>query len=154
LFKAIFDNYKGGVLPSQPAALEREIVGLGVSEKVKDRARQKFEKSAEQAGFFEHGKNRLVMPAGAPIREPLREPAKEDDGGGGFVGSGGGGEGGGEKLDLDPLLIALLKKIPTAEKGWPAPQRVRWFRTFAMNVSQIYDEDDSPVEMEIKGVEA
>jgi hypothetical protein len=46
-------------------------------------------------------------------------------------------------------LVALLKKIPEAEKGWPAAQRVRWFRTFAMNVSQIYDGDDEPVEMKI-----
>ncbi len=30
LFKAIFEKYKGGVLPAQAAALEREIVGLGV----------------------------------------------------------------------------------------------------------------------------
>jgi len=48
------------VLPAQAAALEREIVGLGVSDKVKDRARQKFEKSAEQTGFFEHGKTGLL----------------------------------------------------------------------------------------------
>jgi hypothetical protein len=26
---------------------------------------------------------------------------------------------------------------------------VRWFRTFAMNVSQIYDGDGEPVEMKI-----
>jgi hypothetical protein len=43
---------------------------------------------------------------------------------------------------------ALLKKIPTSG-DWPATQRVRWFRTFAMNVSQIYDEDDAPVELKI-----
>jgi hypothetical protein len=47
------------------------------------------------------------------------------------------------------LLIALLKKVPSPEKGWPAPARVRWFRTFAMNVSQIYDGDGEPVEMKI-----
>jgi hypothetical protein len=47
-------------------------------------------------------------------------------------------------------LIALLKKIPDADKGWPAAHRVRWFRTFAMNVSQIYDEDGDPVEMKIE----
>jgi hypothetical protein len=47
-------------------------------------------------------------------------------------------------------LIALLKKIPDASKGWSGPDRVRWFRTFAMNVSQIYDADESePVEMKI-----
>jgi hypothetical protein len=28
-------------------------------------------------------------------------------------------------------------------------QRVRWFRTFAMNVSQIYD-NETPIELEIK----
>jgi hypothetical protein len=62
----------------------------------------------------------------------------------------GNGDGDGtDGLNLDPLLIALLKKIPDAEKGWPAAQRVRWFRTFAMNVSQIYDGDDEPVEMKI-----
>jgi hypothetical protein len=63
----------------------------------------------------------------------------------------GGGDGGGtDDLNLDPLLVALLKKIPDAEKGWPAAQRVRWFRTFAMNVSQIHDEDGEPVEMKIE----
>ena len=36
-------------------------------------------------------------------------------------------------------------------KGWPATQRLRWFRTFAMNVSQIYDGDAmEPVEMKIE----
>jgi hypothetical protein len=57
------------------------------------------------------------------------------------MGSGNGDGGGG--LELDPLLIALLQKVPSAEKGSPGPQRVRWFRTFAMNVSQIYDGDAS-----------
>jgi hypothetical protein len=41
-------------------------------------------------------------------------------------------------------------KIPTSDE-WPAQQRLRWFRTFAMNVSQIYDvaEMDEPVELKI-----
>lgn len=63
----------------------------------------------------------------------------------------GGGDGNGtDGLDLDPLLIELLKKIPETEKGWPAQQRLRWFKTFAMNVSQIYDGDENPVEMKIE----
>jgi hypothetical protein len=63
----------------------------------------------------------------------------------------GSGDGGGpDNLNLDPPLVALLKKIPEVEKGWPAAQRIRWFRTFAMNVSQIYDGDDNPVEMTIE----
>ncbi|WP_376703556.1 hypothetical protein RQ479_31080 [Mesorhizobium sp. ISC25] len=146
LFKAIFDKYKTGVLPAQAAALEREMVAMGVSEKVKDRARQRFEKSADQAGFFEHGKNRLVMPATVAGLTPPPLPHSERGGNGG----GSDGDGGGVRLDLDPLLIELLKKIPPTELGWPAAQRVRWFKTFAMNVSQIYDDDDDPVELDIK----
>ena len=58
--------------------------------------------------------------------------------------------GGTVELNLDPLLIELLKKIPPlSESGWPAAHRVRWFRTFAMNVAQIYDNDSSPIELEI-----
>jgi hypothetical protein len=49
-----------------------------------------------------------------------------------------------------PSRRALQWKIPDAEKGWPAALRVRWFRTFAMNVSQIYDGDDEAVEMKIE----
>ena len=60
-YKAIFEKYKGGFTPPA-AALERDIVGLGVAEKQTGRARQVFERSAEQAGYHEHGKNRLVMP--------------------------------------------------------------------------------------------
>lgn len=64
------------------------------------------------------------------------------------TGSGDGNGAGG--LDLDPLLIALLKKIPASGNEWPGPQRARWFRTFAMNVSQIYDGDGEPVELKIE----
>jgi hypothetical protein len=61
---------------------------------------------------------------------------------------GDGGDGDGE-LEVDPLLVALLKKMPSPAKGWPGPNRVRRFRTFAMNVSQIYDGDGDPIEMKI-----
>jgi hypothetical protein len=145
LFKAIYEKYKGGVIPP-PAALERDIVTLGVSDKQKGRARQVFEKSADESGFFEHGKDRLVMP-GVPSHEPTADEGKVKNGNGGDRGGGDAG-----KLKLDPLLIELLRKIPAPDNGWPAPQRIRWFKTFAMNVSQIYDVDGEPVEIEIKAV--
>jgi hypothetical protein len=106
-----------------------------------------MERSAEQSGFYEAGRDRLVMPGFVPQDGP-GETANEGNGNHGA----GGGTGGGQsvELNLDPLLIALLKKIPEASKGWPKPSRVRWFRTFAMNVSQIYDADEEdPVEMKI-----
>jgi hypothetical protein len=52
-----------------------------------------------------------------------------------------------DQLGLDPLLIVLYSRKP--DQGWPGAARVRWFRTFAMNVSQIYDGDGERVEMKI-----
>jgi len=143
LFKKLYDLYRGKMLPP-PAALEREMANLGVAQKQTERARQVFQRSAEIAGFFEMDRAKLIMPAGvvdmAPVEEK-KEPEKKI----------GNGSGGGADLHLDPLLIALLKKIPTDPMvGWPGPSRVRWFRTFAMNVSQIYDGEDDPVEMKIE----
>lgn len=147
LFAALFEKYKSGVTPPS-AALEREIVALGVGEKQKARARQVFESSAQQSGFRDHGANRLVMPA-----VMVAAPAGNGDkgGGDGSGGGDGGGGGGGSKieLDLDPLLIALLQKIPPQGQAWPKERRLRWFKTFAMNVSQVYDNDDEPIELNI-----
>lgn len=146
LFSALFENYKAGVTPPS-AALERELVGLGVSEKQKARARQIFESSAEQTGFREHGPNRLVLPAVVVL-----PPSAPDGVGRTGAGSNGGVTGGGGEnvgLDLDPLLIALLQKIPPQGQPWPRDRRLRWFKTFAMNVSEVYDADDQPVELSI-----
>ena len=77
LYKAIFEKYKGGVPPA--AALERDIVGLGVAEKQIVRARQVFEKSAEQGGYFENGRNRLVMPGVAMRQDSPPPPAPADE---------------------------------------------------------------------------
>ncbi len=141
LFKLLYQNHQEGVLPPA-SAIEREIAALGVAEKQKDRARQVFERSADQAGFFEHGKNRLVMPAIA-VKAGAGEGKKDEKA---ASNGGGGGDGIGH---LDPLLIELLKKIPSTADGWSDMKRLRWFQTFAMNVSQIYDSDESPVELKI-----
>jgi hypothetical protein len=55
---------------------------------------------------------------GIPQKDEIIGQRKEQD-----YSGGGGGDGG--QLELDPLLIALLKKIPSPEKGWPGPNRVR-----------------------------
>lgn len=141
LFAALFEKYKGGVIPPN-AALEREIAALGVSEKQKARARQVFENSAEQTGFREQGANRLVMPA---VVVPPPTPVDNNQLSTPVGGSSGAGSN--VELDLDPLLIALLQKIPPKGEQWPKDRRLRWFRTFAMNVSQVYDDDSEPVEL-------
>lgn len=62
LYKQIYDAYKGHQLPGN-AGIENRMVQFGVSEKQTERARQALQKSAERAGFFESGRDRLVKPA-------------------------------------------------------------------------------------------
>lgn len=142
LYGALHDKFKGGVVPPTPA-LENELVALGVAGTLKETARRVLERSAEQANFYETGRDRLVLPGFAPGQQEQKPEVKTRTGGGDGDGTGG--------LDLDPLLVALLKKIPASGSEWPGPQRARWFKTFAMNVSQIYDADeDNPVELKIE----
>lgn len=62
LFAALADEYRGSMLPPD-SGLERKISDLGVSVKQTAKARQAFQRSAELAGFFKHGRQRLVPPA-------------------------------------------------------------------------------------------
>lgn len=137
LYKAVFENHKGGVLPPA-AALEREMVTLGVAEKQKGRARQVFERAADQAGFSEHGKNRLVMP-GVPRTETLTSEGDKGKGGGGN------GEGGGDDLPqgTDPIIAGLLKRLPKVGEVWPDAQRKLWLQLLEGSFKLIYkDEGD------------
>ena len=58
------------------AALERDMVSLGVAEKQKDKARQVFERSAEQSDFFYTGRMKLVMPA-FPVKADSPPPQSQ-----------------------------------------------------------------------------
>ena len=72
LFAQLTEEYKGSLLP--PASgLEQKIADLGVSAKQTSRARVAFVQSAEQAGFFKHGKDRLVQPAN--VADSAEKPA-------------------------------------------------------------------------------
>lgn len=72
LFSALAAAYKGVALPPD-AGLERKIHDLGVSPKQVAKARQTFKKSAELAGFFRHGIDRLVPPPDVPGSSGLDE---------------------------------------------------------------------------------
>lgn len=131
LFKKLFDNYSEGVLPPA-AALEREIAGLGVAEKQKDRARQVFERSADQAGFFEHGRNRLVMPA---IKDGNAKPSSEDE-------RNGNGDGGGDgPTGLDPVIKSLVDKLPPPNSVWADPDRKLWLQILESSFKLVYKDE-------------
>jgi len=135
LYKTLFENNKGGVLPPA-AALEREMVLIGVAEKQKHTARLVFERSAQYAGFFEHGKDRLVMPGVSPDgRKDPPTPDQSDK----KIGGGGKGDGGGEK-PRHPFIEGLLKTLPDpdSDEEWPLDKRVKWLQTAANIFDLIY----------------
>lgn len=155
LYKALYKRYEGYVLPPPPA-LEREMVSLGVSEKQKDKARQAFDRSARYAGFVA-ANGRFVRPprrasaaaaiaieaavsADASIQPEAGREAQQDRYG---SGSGGGGTG---DLQLDPLIVGLLRRLPSPERNWPARERAKWLQALAVNLGIIYgsDEPDMP----------
>lgn len=111
LFAALTEEYKGVMLPPD-SGLEQKISDLGVSAKQTAKARQAFQKSAEQAGFFRHGRQRLVPPAG------LRVSAEGVD-------QGQAANGGGETLRTGALpapLVDLWLTLLDEGQSWSAEQ--------------------------------
>lgn len=149
LYSALYERFRGTVLP--PAeALERQIVLLGVAPKQKERARQAFQKSASYAGFIDPANGRFLRPGGVTPAASAESSARERPDEESRISAVPAEASVGGLTRLDPLLLALLEKIPDKQAGWPSAKRVRWFRAFAMNVSQVFDEDaDNPVELSI-----
>lgn len=73
LYREIFDKYRNGRLPGA-AGLESSMAAMGVSSRQTGKARQAFERSANQAGFFREGRDRLVMPATQAKSTPALAP--------------------------------------------------------------------------------
>jgi len=139
LYKKLYEHHRGKTLPP-PAALERVMAEFGVAKKQTDRARQTFDRSAMSAGFFEFGRDKLVMPAGAgapPL--PKEEEVKETGGGGGGGGAGAGGSGGG--LTGHPVLDALVQTLPKSGDSWDAQGRRQWLTMVAMAFDMAYGAD-------------
>jgi len=146
LYKAIYDKFKGSVLPPDNG-LESAIVSLGVAQKQKERARQVFRRSAQQAGFFQFGTDRLVQPAiKASAVAPAVTPSERD--GGESAASenqdrqGKGRDSGGE--EFHPFIQGLLRKLPPAESDWPIEGRAKWLQA-AINIFDLMykDSDES-----------
>ena len=148
LYAAVHKKYEGYTLPP-PAALEREMENFGVSSKQTGRARQAFERSAQQAGFFESGPDRLIMPAFAtrPETRPLNDvdavlPSHDKTGGGG----------GGAPPGLHPFVQGLLQTLPEPETDWPVPDRAKWLQT-AANIFDLIYEGEGGITIELAGAQ-
>lgn len=150
LYERVYDRYKGQRLPPSKA-LEREMQSLGVSSKQTDKARQAFERSAKQAGYFESGDDRLVRPRADGLTTKIQaEPehtargdrdrgddrGRRDTGtGGSGGGAGGGGSGGGQH---HPLIEGLLVTLPKIGTAWPEEDRKAWLKMADSIFAMIY----------------
>lgn len=136
LYSAVYNNFKTTTLP--PASgLEATLGTLGVAEKQRERARQILQRSAQEAGFFQFGTERLVMPAikasaPAPAVAPVEEPEPEkkrkqkDD----------------EDEDLHPFIKGLLTKLPKPDEEWTQEGRAKWLETAANIFDLLYKNSD------------
>lgn len=141
LYAKVYEHFKGYTLPGA-AALEKYMADVGVAKKQTDKARQAMMRSAKQAGFFAHGEDRLVRPAG-PGTKPL-DGKIDDKNKSGDRGKGGNGSGGGGNditlADLDPIILGLLRRIPKAGTVWPKEVRSQWLDLLEGSFQLIYKE--------------
>jgi hypothetical protein len=129
LYLVVFEEFSGRQLP-KGIALESFMVSAGVAPKQASRARQAFQRSAEEAGYFRAGRDRLTRPPVLPAQESDQDEGQQGDG----------------KEDPKPprgladhpLLKALWETLP-AQKPFTAEQRRRFFTTLAFNIDYVYD---------------
>lgn len=150
LYKRLYDDFKGKLLPPN-SGLEGYIEQLGVSPKQKDKARQVFQRSATQAGFFAFGTDRLVAPSAmstttASVPADQKPPDDEE-------------EPKDEKHDkpkppknnkLVPTILGLLDALPNFQTEWSMNERRRWLQSAATSLDLLYKRPQNQDEKEIK----
>lgn len=143
LFRAVYDQFKGSQLPPA-AALERRMQEFGVAPKQAERARQVFERSAETAGYFESGRDRLVRPANLGAQRDGDNDSKKRSGGGGDDGGSDDGDDGSVKKarKVDPIIDGLLARLPRSGEVWPEAERKLWLELLAGSFRLIYQDTD------------
>lgn len=158
LYSRLYEQFKDN-LPGN-SGLEQAMVNLGVSAGSVDRARQAFQRSAQIAGFFAFGPNRLVK----PIIKPGADGGEEGEEGGGNDDSGGSGRTPGTLGVFDgmaehPLLVGLWKMVPDPDGGtrWDVTARRQWLRAVAINLDLLFSDGSQTVtpqnEVDVIGVD-
>lgn len=152
LFARVYEDHKGRTIPP--------LVGLAnlfrnygiIPDRIKDAVRV-FMSSAEQCGFFDAAKDRLIRPVvNAPIalnapQQEQRTPAVIDvtptmersRRRGGNDGDGG---------DYDPLIQGLLDRLPPADSEFPLERRVTWLKAMVNSLELIYGAGDKPIKID------
>lgn len=151
LYRRVYEEFRNRQLPPRPLPLEHAFVGFGVATKQKDKARQAFDRSAQQAGYFDHGsRDRLIRPAVADISgqpsettDQPRPPDAEVENGERLGNFGGGGSGGGSRGRMHPFIQGLLDTLPEPNTNWAEEGRAKWLQAAANIFDLMYKGDAS-----------
>jgi hypothetical protein len=112
LYAQLYERFRNSTVP-EDKGLENVIREMGVATKQVVTARQVFQRSAQQAGYFRHGRNRLVKPPQGIVTESGYAEERTDDR----------QEEGQPGMQADPLLTSLFQKLPPAAKGFSKNER-------------------------------
>lgn len=134
LYSAMYERFRGHALPP-PAAIERQMVTLGVGEKQKDRARQVFGKSALYAGYIDAQTGRFIKPSVVTASPRIDQPSENSEK---VLKVGDGGD-----TPYHPFIVGLLKTLPPPETDWAVADRAKWLQTAASIFGLIYKGDGS-----------
>lgn len=135
LYKATFDRFRGRQLPPD-VALERTFVEMGVAKKQSAKARQVFQRSADQAGFFSSGKDRLVEPS---FKLPDTAPESTRPHVSAVASA--------TRLvdavpEIPELVAAMIKQLPPPGASFPKDRRAKWVQTLENVLELVYGSED------------
>ena len=132
LYAALFERFKGRSLPNDKG-LEATILDLGVSGKQVTTARQVFQRSADFAGFFTHGRDRLVMPARPRVE--MNEAPEESSKVGDYADTHNNDQ---INIMKEPLILGLLGRLPKPGDDFPQEDRDVWIEALKLNLQLVY----------------
>lgn len=133
LYERIHVKYQGGRLP-RDAGLESDMVAMGVAPKQAGRARQAFQRSAEVAGFFWQGRDRLVLPPSGQAgtlaamsatrsSSTVQEPAPPEP----------------DSLQgRHPLIVGLVRELPPEDENFSDEKRQDWLKAADMIFNLVW----------------
>jgi hypothetical protein len=150
LYRALYGRYAadGGKLP-MIRDIDVDIERLGVSPNRVTKARQVFLGSAETAGYFRSGRDRLIRPSsdspGTAAGTILSGRGTPTIGGGGTLEPKELAEvSHAEAVQMSALMQGLVAKLPPEGERYTRQQRQRWLDAAKNILDIVYADDDEP----------
>ncbi|MDE0001245.1 MAG: hypothetical protein OXQ29_00940 [Rhodospirillaceae bacterium] len=146
LFERVYEQLRDRPLPPD-AAIQRQMIEMGVAPKQAQRARRAFKSSARTAGFFDIAADRLVRPHTSGSNGQLGNTDSGDE-----TESrrrSGSGDDPPPRGPIHPLIEALLAEMPEAGARWEKDHCVTWLKMVLLSFGMIYENRTELQEIEI-----